>query len=178
MGNSLHDQLIKAGLVSEKQAKNAYKTKQKNKKLARKGQASAVEPKQNTAAQKESERKIRDRKLNKQRQEKAEQKSKAAQIRQLIDNNQVSVKDGDISYNFTDNNKIKRIYVNREVQSKLTSGAITIVNTKKGYALVPTEIAEKIRQRDPSRILAGNDPATEEKDDAYSEYKIPDDLMW
>ena len=54
-----------------------------------------------------------------------------------------------------------------------------IVKFDDKYDAVPAVVAKKIKDRDPGYIIVLNDSqATEEIDEEYADYKIPDDLMW
>jgi uncharacterized protein len=74
MSISLRDQLLKAGLVNEKQAKQAGKEKQKQQRLAHKGQIELDDTQQRLAAEAKAEKVKRDQELNRQQQEKVEAK--------------------------------------------------------------------------------------------------------
>ena len=109
------------------------------------------------------------------------QKEIAAQIRQLIERHRIARAGGDVSYQFTDEKRIKKLYVTAAQQSQLANGQIAIVRLGDGYELVPTVVAEKIRQRDEAVIALLNvrKPVEQgEEDDPYAAYQIPDDLMW
>ena len=56
MGLSLRDQLLKAGLVNEKQAKQVGKQQQKQKRLAHKGQAELDDSARQAALQAQAEK--------------------------------------------------------------------------------------------------------------------------
>jgi len=180
MALSLREQLLKAGLVSQKQAKQAEKQQQKQKHLVEKGQQVAADDKQAAAKQAQAEKAARDLELNRAQQEKAQQKAQAAQIKQLIEHSRLPKLTGDDYYNFVDHKKIKRIAVNPTVRDKLSRGGLAIVRHGGGYEIIPREAALKIQQRDKGRILLLNEPsgAAPEADDPYAAYQIPDDLMW
>ena len=55
--------------------------------------------------------------------------------------------------------------------------ALIIINDDGLYHLVSKEIAEKIALRDPRRIITSHS-AEEEMDEAYKDFKVPDDLDW
>jgi len=111
MGNSLFDQLKKTGLVDEKKAKKVKQEKHQGKKQKRKkGQAILSGEATLLAQQAQTEKLEQDRRLNQERKEKAEHKAIAAQIKQLIESNRVTERDGERIYNFTDQNKIKHLY--------------------------------------------------------------------
>ncbi|HJP38996.1 MAG TPA: DUF2058 domain-containing protein [Gammaproteobacteria bacterium] len=177
--SSLQEQLLKTGVVDKKKAKYIEQEKRKQKKKTPKGQAQLNEATEEAIANRE-ERVARDRELSRQLNEKAERKAVAAQIKQLIEVNRVDRNDGEISYQFTDGKKINKIYVTALLQTQLSNGLIAIVKLGDQYELVPSPVAEKIAQRDESRIilqnLASKDSGNE--DDSYADYQIPDDLMW
>ena len=180
MSISLRDQLLKAGLVNEKQAKQAGKEKQKQQRLAHKGQIELDDTQQRLAAEAKAEKVKRDQELNRQQQEKVEAKARAAQIKQLIEVSRLPKLTTEDYYNFVDDKKVKRISVNTLMRNKLSSGSLAIVHHGGGYEVIPREAALKIQERDPQRIVQMN-VQTEEvatEDDPYAAYQIPDDLMW
>ncbi|QSB21398.1 DUF2058 domain-containing protein [Pseudomonas sp. 15A4] len=178
-GISLRDQLLKAGLVNEKQAKQASKSKQKEQRLVHKGQAVADDTSQRAAQEAMAEKARRDQELNRQQQEKIEQKARAAQVKQLIEATRLPKLTTEDYYNFVDDKKVKRLSVNPLMRSKLSSGALAIVHHGGTYEVIPREAALKVQERDPRRIVMLSAPTEEpEGDDPYAAYKIPDDLMW
>ncbi len=83
------------------------------------------------------------------------------------------------AYNFTDGKQIKKMYVSAAVQKLLSNGRLAIVKLNGSYELVPAVIADKISQRDDSCIISQQVVIqTEDEDDPYADYQIPDDLMW
>ncbi|VTL97311.1 nucleoprotein/polynucleotide-associated enzyme [Pseudomonas aeruginosa] len=76
MSMSLRDQLLKAGLVNEKQAKQATKQKQKQQRLEHKNQVDKDDSQRLAAEQARAEKLARDQELNRQQQEKAEKKAR------------------------------------------------------------------------------------------------------
>ncbi len=179
MSMSLRDQLLKAGLVNEKQAKQVSKEKQKQKRLEHKGQVEVDDSQQRVALEAKAEKIARDQELNRQQQEKAQKKAEAAQIKQLIESSRLPKLTTEDYYNFVDDKKVKRLSVNALMRNKLSSGSLAIVQHGGGYEVIPREAALKIQERDPRRIVQLN-VQTEENDanDPYAAYKIPDDLMW
>ena len=179
MGLSLRDQLLKAGLVNEKQAKQAGKQQQKQQRLAKKGQAKLDDSARQAALQAQAEKAARDQELNRQQQEKAEQKARAAQIKQLIERSRLPKLDGEDYYNFVDDKKVKRIAVNNLMRDKLSRGSLAIVRHGGAYEVIPREAAVKIQERDAQRIVLLNVQSEgPDEDDPYAAYQIPDDLMW
>ncbi|MET1078816.1 MAG: DUF2058 domain-containing protein [Pseudomonas sp.] len=179
MSISLRDQLLKAGLVSQKQAKQAGKDQQKNQRLAHKGQAELDDSQKRAAQQAMAEKVARDQELNRQQQEKAQKKAEAAQIKQLIEQSRLPKLTTEDYYNFVDEKKVKRLSVNKLMRDKLSSGSLAIVRLGGGYEVIPREAALKIQERDPQRVLLLNVPTeAPAADDPYAAYQVPDDLMW
>lgn len=179
MGLSLRDQLLKAGLVNEKQAKQAGKQKQKQERLERKGQVDKDDSLREAALKAHAEKVERDRELNRQQQEKVEQKARQAQVKQLIEGSRLPKIDGDDYYNFVDGKKVKRIAVNAMLREKLSRGSLAIVRHGGSYEMIPRDAALKIQERDKQRVVLLNTPTeAPDADDPYAAYKVPDDLMW
>jgi len=180
MSISLRDQLLKAGLVNQKQAKQVSKDKQKQQRLVHKGQIEQDDTQQRLAQEALAEKVKRDQELNRLQQEKVEAKARAAQVKQLIEVSRLPKLTTEDYYNFVDDKKVKRISVNTLMRNQLSNGFLAIVHHGGGYEVIPREAALKIQERDPQRIVQLN-VKTEEvaaEDDPYAAYQIPDDLMW
>tara|TARA_R110000822_G_scaffold159476_19_gene299416 strand:+ start:51711 stop:52247 length:537 start_codon:yes stop_codon:yes gene_type:complete len=176
---SLQDQLLKAGIVNKKKAKQVEQEKRKQTKQAHKGHAHVDETKE-LAKKALAEKTIRDREINRQREKAAELKAITAQIKQLIEVNRIDRSNGEVAYQFTDGTKIKKIFVSPLLHSQLSKGLIAIVRLHDQYELVPVAVADKISQRDESIVIVQNQVSKDEtdEDDYYADFKIPDDLMW
>ena len=100
--------------------------------------------------------------------------------------NRIHIARGDISFNFTDNNLIKNVSVDKTTQAQLISGRLAIARLLTDnpevneYAIIPAVVADKIAQRDESYIVLNHALSQEaqDEDDPYADFKIPDDLMW
>mgnify|MGYP002651433254 CR=1 FL=1 len=179
MSLSLRDQLLKAGLVNQKQVKQVSKEQKKQKRLEHKGQVEVDDTQQRLAKEAMAEKAKRDQELNRQQQEKAEQKARAAQVKQLIEVSRLPKLTTEDYYNFVDDKKVKRISVNNLMRDKLSSGSLAIVRHGGGYEIIPREAALKIQERDPRRVVLLNTRTEEvDADDPYAAYQVPDDLMW
>jgi hypothetical protein len=176
---SLRDQLLKAGLVNEKQVKQAGKQQKKQERLEKKGQVEVDDARQQAALLIRTEKLARDQELNRQQQAKAEQKARAAQVKQLIETTRLPKLTTEDYYNFVDEKKVKRISVNALMRNKLSGGALAIVRHAGGYEVVSREVALKIQERDARRVVLLNTPTeAPDADDPYAAYQVPDDLMW
>lgn len=181
---SLQEQLLKTGLVDKSKANKAKKEKQKQSKIIRNAGSKTV-IKEKTGAQREQAKRVeRDRLLNQQKQKQAEQKAASAQIKQLIEVNKIDRGTGEIAYSFLYKNKIKKIFVTKDIKQQLSEGRLAIVRlvlkSERLFEIVPAAIAEKIVQRDVNALVQHNEKVNTEqnKDDPYADYQIPDDLTW
>jgi uncharacterized protein YaiL (DUF2058 family) len=181
--SGLKDQLLKSGLVNEKQLKKAQLEKRKeNRQIQGQGKAVPSEDEKRRQQQAAAEKAERDRLLNLQRKEEAERKAVAAQVKQLIEANRRSKGASDTPFNFEDEGKVKRLYLGDQIRNQVIRGQLAIVRLNGQYELVPAEAADKIAQRDASAVVLRNAPpsrsADDPSDDPYAGYEVPDDLMW
>lgn len=173
---TLQEQMLKAGLVSSKKMAKVQRTAKKSRVQAREARE-AVEV--NKQAQIE-----RDKTLSEQQKQATLTKEYKAQIKQLIEMNKIVVAKGDIGFNFTDNNLIKKIYVDKTTQTQLINGRLAIARLETSreneYAIIPAVVANKITQRDASYIVFSSELTQEaqDEDDPYADFVVPDDLMW
>ncbi|MCO7050689.1 DUF2058 domain-containing protein [Proteus terrae] len=173
---TLQEQMLKAGLVTSKKMAKVQRTAKKSRIQAREAREAVEE---NKKAQLE-----RDKLLSEQQKQATLSKEYKAQVKQLIEMNRITPEKGDIDFNFTDNNVIKNIVVDKLTQSQLISGRLAIARLdnadKTEYAIIPSSVADKIIQRDVDCILLNNalSETEQDEDDPYADFKIPDDLMW
>lgn len=175
---TLQEQMLKAGLVTSKKMDKVRRTAKKSRVQAREAREAVEE---NKKAQLE-----RDKQLSEQQKQAVLSREYKAQVKQLIEMNRIIISKGSIDFNFTDNNVIKSIAVDKTTQSQLISGRLAIarLSTENSrvceYAIIPAVVADKITQRDADSIVLNNALAQDEadEDDPYADFKIPDDLMW
>ncbi len=182
MAGSLKDQLLKAGIASRKQAKEAELEKRRKRKKGQHGparedldRAAAIE-----AARREKLEK--DRELNERRRREQAERALRAEIRQLAEQHAVPLpRDPELRYNFVWKNKVHSLWIDPSLRSQLAAGTLAVVAIDPAFALVPAAIAERIRERDPAAVVQkpdeppANAPA---EDDPYADFPIPDDLHW
>lgn len=175
---TLQEQMLKAGLVSTKKMAKVQRTAKKSRVQAREAREAVEE---NKKAQIE-----RDKQLSEQQKQATLSKEYKAQVKQLIEMNAITVAKGTIDFNFTDNNLIKKIAVDKTTQTHLINGRLAIARLaadssgESKYAIIPASVADKIAQRDADSIVLNSALSQEEQDedDPYADFKVPDDLMW
>lgn len=196
MAGSLKDQLLKAGLVTPDRAKKLEREVRVEKQAKRKGgknDKGRPPPKESSAL---AEARARARELNQQKSEedraqmraiadKAKAKALRAEIKQIIQQNDQRVKtqrEDDVPYNFVHGKKVKRIYVPAAQRDQISKGKLVIVNNDGLYHLLPPKAAEKVKARDPKRIIVAHEggaaPEPGSDDEYYAKFQVPDDLDW
>jgi hypothetical protein len=185
MSLSLREQLLKAGLVTEKQAKQAERTTSGQRHQQVKGGKRAPPPPPaptKAAQQAQAAKLLRDQELNRKQQEKAERRARAAQLRQLVEQLRVPRPESDDFYNFVDDGKVRRMQVTPELRARIVAGSLMIVRYDGRYDLVPVDAIERIREKHADAIVASPaaEPAasTPAEDDPYKDFVVPDDLTW
>ena len=171
--NALQAQLLKAGLVDSKKAKKISKQTQ------RIGDSESLETKK-ALAEAQAQKLEKDQKLNQQKQQALEEKALRANIIQMIKQHQIADTDGDVSYQFVDASKVKKISITQKLYDQIVAGHVVIARLEDGYALLPRPLADRIDTKMEGFMVVSNDTAedTPEEDDPYAAYVIPDDLMW
>lgn len=184
MALSLQEQLLKAGLADKKKAKKIKQEKHKQVKTKQRTKQS-VENEAKTAADAAlAAKQEKDRLLNEKQQQERLRKEIIAQVANLINVNAQLRRKGDLVLNFTDNNLVKRMYVDQETHKLVTQGRLSVVSCVSDvYELVPTPVADKIKERVPESVIYQATEVQEDKDssddnDWYADYDIPDDLVW
>ena len=177
---SLQAQLLNAGLTHSAKVKAVRSEKRKQRKQQRQTGTEHTDEAKQLAEQARQEQLEKDRLLNRLQQDEADRKQREAQIRQLVEQNRLEQDEAEgAPYNFTDDNKVKRLYLSRLVRDQLIAGRLAIVKSAHRYEVVPVAIAEQVAQRDSSCILVLNKAEQDVTgEDPYAEFRVPDDLMW
>lgn len=175
--NALQAQLLKSGLVDNKKAKKLSKQAQHENRTGQSNQADLKA----SIEQSQLEKQNKDQQLNAEKQRQLEEKTLKANIIQMIGQHKIRNTDGDMVYQFIDENKIKKVYLNQQVYNALVNGTLVIAKENEHYAYLPQVLAERIEQKMEGFILwnksEDNQQSTDEED-PYAAYVIPDDLMW
>lgn len=175
--NALQAQLLKAGLVDQKKAKKLSKQAVHEQ---RTGQSNEAEIK--AKIEQDLKQKLeKDQNLNLEIKRQQDEKALRAAVVQMIGQHKIKDIDGEISYQFVDENKIKKIYINQQVYNALVAGTLVIAKDQAGYAVLPRALSERINEKVEGFIIVNNaekNEAITDEEDPYAAYVIPDDLMW
>ncbi len=176
MGSTLQEQFLKMGLVDKKKVENAKKAKHQQK--TDRGVKNGADESKTQALQALAEKRERTKLLNQEKNREVQEQESAARIRQLIETNRLTIEEGETPYNFTDNNKIKRLYLQKSVAEQLSNGTLAIVRQAGEYQVIPARVADKVREFNRKLVVVYHSPASAVTEDPYAEYKVPDDLIW
>ncbi len=181
MGNSFQDQFLKLGLVDKKQVSKVKKQKHQKKKQKSAKKHVVVDENALLAQEALAKKKVRAQELNRQREEKLKKREVTAAIKQMVEKNKLEKDANGVAYRFNDLGKIQRMFVKKEMADQLSSGQLGIVGFGNSYEVVSRTIAEKIKDLSDKTFILTNkssNPKELESDDPYSDFEVPDDLMW
>lgn len=177
---SLQEQLLKAGVANSAQAKKAQADKRKQNKMQAKNNVAIVDEAKELALKAQMEKAERDRELNQQRKQQDAHKELAAQVKQLLEQNRLRQDPDGVAYRFTDQNKVKTLYVSETLRGQIVNGRAAVVKFAGAYEVVAADVAKKIGERLPESIVVQFQPEAEvvDADDPYAKFQVPDDLLW
>lgn len=181
---SLQDQLLKAGLTTKQKARQANTDKRKKSKQKRSGvnvEASLQEKIKQDLVKQQEEKQAKDAALNAEKKQALAEKEQHLRILQILQHHQLKRIDGENEYNYTFDNKIKKLFLDDKTHKAIVNGRLALCGLDDVTYVVTTETATKLAELDEKVILLQNDKSADEdidEDDPYAEYQIPDDLMW
>lgn len=181
MGNSFQDQFLKLGLVGKKQVNKAKKQKHQKKKEQIPKKQAVVDENALLAQEVLAKKKARTKELNRIRDEKLRKREETAIIKQMVEKHRLEKDANGSTYRFNKLGKIQRIFVNKEMAAKLSSGQLAIVGSGNSYEVVPRAIGEKIQSINSHIFVLVNssdDKKEVDSEDPYAGFEVPDDLMW
>lgn len=200
MGNSLRDELLKAGLVSETKAEKPRRRKQGNSRAARNNgdatkQASVADGRhaRDTASsstpeggapararhvlrenQRRTARFVRDPTLGGESLAESARKAQRRKIQALIESERLNQAQAEIPYHFIKGKRVKRIYVTAEQRAELGSGAIVIAALDADHHLLRVEAADALLALAPQTVVCRSAEVSADSE----EHPVPDDITW
>ena len=180
MSDSLRDQLLKAGLVSEEQVRKAQsKAARKAKAKRRLPKAKRGKPKAPTAADRaRSEKAARDRQLNAEREASRARNALNAQLAQVAEGARLNDPNADIVHNFVKGTKVKRVHVTPQQRDRLARSELGITVIHNRVHLIDAATVDKLRKMDKDVFVWLASEQGSDDDGAYADHPIPDDLTW
>ncbi len=181
MAKTFQEQLLKLGLVDQKQVNQVKKSEHQKKKQKVSKTQVIVDENVLLAQQALAEKKERERLRTQLRQEELKKKEEADQVRQIIESNRQAKDPNGVAFRFPDKGKIQRIFVAKDTLEGLSCGRLAIVRAHSAYEIVPATVTPRIAALDPRLIVLQNSTGKDgrpDSDDPYAGYEVPDDLMW
>jgi len=179
MRNPLQEQLLKAGLVKKNQVAQVVREQAKK----HQGKAPVAPSAEELEARRlQAEKAERDRAIAAQRNAQARAHEARAQVQQIVEAHKVK-REGEIAYRFADGDKIRDVLVNAALRAQLADGTLVIVRHSEGYELLPRAAADKVYERDATRIVLDHGrvqsgSGDNADDEYYKQFEVPDDLIW
>ena len=155
---NLRDKLLKAGLISEKQAKEADRGERKPQGTVKQKQQSISEEerqRREAFALREAEVAEERRKEAAKRTEARQQSERALRLRQLVEANRVREPPGEVNFHFVKRSgKVGRLAISPDTAKLLEGGAAAVVEDPGNpeHAVVPGEAAKRIYEVDRQAV--------------------------
>lgn len=188
MAESLRDQLLKSGLVSQlKPAKPAAAAVPKSKPRSgdtSRGRSHGTQGKPTThdrddidlgkAYALRNQAVIRERQRTQQEQDQRarEKKERRQKITTALAGKSLNAEDADVARHFPHGDKIRRVYVTAAQLPLLNRGELGVVQQAGRFLLVSRDVALAVQTIDPDQVLLLVDPDQPDDDD------VPADLIW
>lgn len=184
MGNSLRDELLKAGLVSEERAARPRpgrgKSRSARKRKSRPRESTADQP---TAPaphvlrenQRRTARFVRDPSLGGPSVAESARKALRRKIESLIEAERRNDDQADIPYHFVKGRRIKRVYVTEAQRGELTTGGLVIAALEGNHHLMTPPAADRLLALAPQTVICRGADAADGSDE---EHPVPDDITW
>jgi uncharacterized protein YaiL (DUF2058 family) len=193
MGNSLRDELLKVGLVSQQRRENPRRSKRakagpgKKRKSTPSPSPSPSNGEQSVTSsphvlrenQRRTARFLRDSTLAGGSLAESAKKALRRKIQELVQSKRLNHSRADVAYNFVKGKRIKRIYVTQAQRAELTAGDIVIAALDGDHHLLPRRAAEELLVLAPQTVICGGaegDGGAGEADG--DQHPVPDDLTW
>ncbi|HHJ18520.1 MAG TPA: DUF2058 domain-containing protein [Gammaproteobacteria bacterium] len=185
MINALQEQLLKAGLATEDQARKP-RPPQTKKYSSRPKRKPSAKPRPKQKPQKQTsdlEAAYRARR----RAEKAEAEAKSRQaaerkanrnkVKKLIAGHALKLDEDGVLYQFVVGKNIKKVYVTEAQRAQLIAGELAVTFLGGKRCVIPRAVADEIQSLDPQKMVVIHQPEDDSNKD-YAGYEVPDDLIW
>jgi len=181
---SLQEQLLKAGLSSKQKARQANTDKRRKNKQQRSGvevSASMQEQVKKDLAKTQQQKADKDAALNAEKQQALAAKELQLRVKQILQHHQIKDVKGEVEYNYTFDNKVKKLYLDAISHRAIVNGRLALCGLDDVSYIVTSETAAKLAELDPKVLLLQNEKVVDDvqdEDDPYADFQIPDDMMW
>lgn len=189
MGNSLRDELLKVGLVSEQRRQKTRRPKRTRAESGKKRKSSPLPSNDDQSItssrhvlrenQRRTARFLRDSSLAGGSLAESAEKALRRKIQELVQSGRLNHPQADVAYHFVKGKRIKRIYVTQAQRAQLTAGAIVIAALDGDHHLLPRPLAEQLLALAPQTVVCGGVEGEEHAGDVDGDqHPVPDDVTW
>ncbi len=154
MVNPFPDQLLTAGRDNKKQLNKPNHEKRLKRQQSKKSSSTETIDK---TRQKEPAHERRNRELNRQRTEENRKREQLAQVKQLVENNRLTLDDHGEPYYFAVGNRIKKLFISEKMRDQISCGHSAIVKFDDSYEVVTATAARQIASRDQETLVVFHD---------------------
>ena len=153
----LTDQLLKAGLINQKQAKQTkHKQRVKQKTVGHKGLDAEERKKKQDFEKKRDEKRTQDRSRNRKEEEVKLEKVERSQLRNLVRDGAISVSGNRRYYFVTRENKVPYLEVSDDIVRKLQHGQLAIIEMPdqkmERFVVLERNKALQVRETEPDLV--------------------------
>jgi uncharacterized protein YaiL (DUF2058 family) len=184
MGNSLRDELLKAGLVSEERLEKPRHAKRAKAGPGKKHKASPAPPPSEPSAaaprhvlrenQRRTARFVRDSTLGAGSVAESAKKALRRKIQEHVEKERLNDAHADVAYHFIKGKRIKRIYVTQAQRADLGTGAIVVAALDGNHHLMSQSAAAELLALAPHTVVCSGASSGAESE----EHPVPDDIVW
>jgi uncharacterized protein YaiL (DUF2058 family) len=196
MGNSLRDELLKAGLASEERPEKPRRSKRRKAGPGKKRQQAPAQSDSEGAAatsahvlrenRRRTARFVRDSTLAGGSVAENAKKALRRKIQELIKAERLNDAQAAIAYHFVRGKRIKRIYVTEDQRAQLTAGTMVVAALEGNNHLLTCSAAEQLLSLAPQTVVCGATEAAANEatsnagqgDGGGEEHPVPDDIVW
>lgn len=173
MSDSLREQMLKAGFkeTNSNKKKTPGRSKQKNSKTAHAKQSGLNRTSTPSSLERANIAK---------REAVAERKRIKAEIKAIIEAEKLEKTSGELVHSYLVGKRIKQLYVSEAIHKQLVAGELVITRLNGSTYLVPAETGVRVQALNPDWVVIGPaaEHGTDNDDDEYADYQVPDDLKW
>lgn len=179
MGNSLQDQLLKAGLASKKQVQKNATDKKKRRKQGKQADHDEISLAKAYAVKAKQEKQAHDKALNEKLELERKRREANKTVQDLVKKHALNAENADIARFFQFGNKIRKLYLTKAQQKDLNANQSGIVHFKGRFYLLALEHFLKAQTVKPESVAFFYDPNEAQAHSDGGDYpEVPDDLMW
>jgi uncharacterized protein YaiL (DUF2058 family) len=176
MKNALQEQLLKAGLAREEQLQSREKKSKVKRKPKPAHQASRPAP--DLAAAYAARQRAEQAEKQEQERLAALKKANRQAVEKLIRDHLQNDETAEEKYQFLAGDNVKHLYVTPAQRQALINGELAITFLAGKRCLIPAEIAHRIQELQPDKLIVLHDEDRDQTEDEYADFSVPDDLIW